>query len=115
LASLVGKVAVITGAASGLGGSVALQMAKAGVKVALGDIRDCAETVQRVKSAGGEAVACLVDVSQPAQVQALAALAIRTYGAPTSCTPMPEWLATARMALSTLLILISICGTAHSP
>lgn len=80
MASLVGKVAVITGAASGLGASVALQMAKAGVKVALGDIRDCAETVQRVKSAGGEAVACLVDVSQPAQVEALTALAIRTYG-----------------------------------
>jgi NAD(P)-dependent dehydrogenase (short-subunit alcohol dehydrogenase family) len=76
------KVAIVTGAASGIGRAVAEQYAREGAKVAVSDVdRDGGEeTVDRIKSAGGEAVFIKADVSDPAACQALVNLTVDRYG-----------------------------------
>jgi NAD(P)-dependent dehydrogenase (short-subunit alcohol dehydrogenase family) len=78
-----GKVAVITGAASGIGAATARLFAQEGAKVVVADIRlDAAEaTAASIRSAGGTAIALPVDVSNSAQVKALIDQTIATYGA----------------------------------
>jgi len=73
--SLKGKVAVITGGASGIGKATALRFSKAGAKVVLGDIQDAAAVA---KQAGG--LFLKTDVSQESQVQALLEAAVSNYG-----------------------------------
>src|SRR5439155_11438290 len=70
-----GKVAVVTGAGSGIGRSTALLLARRGASVHVADIdAESAERVLReVSSAGGSATAHALDVSDPAAVEALAA------------------------------------------
>ncbi len=69
--ALDGKVAVITGAGSGLGEAAALRLARGGAKVALlGRTRDELEVVKsKIESNGGEAMVVVADVSQPAEMQ----------------------------------------------
>ncbi len=69
---LQGKVAVITGAARGLGAAFALRLAADGAAVAATDILDCGETVDLVQAAGGNAIGVRADVSSPEAVAALA-------------------------------------------
>lgn len=81
---LAGKVAVITGAASGIGHALALAYARAGVATIAGyypeDPHDVDETVNSVGSYGGECVPVEVDVRDSGQVDRLADVAIDTYG-----------------------------------
>lgn len=65
-----GKVALVTGAGSGLGRVMAEGFAKAGASVICADIFEdrCAEVVQAITSAGGQANACRIDVSDEASV-----------------------------------------------
>lgn len=76
------KVAIVTGASSGIGRAVALAFAREGVKVVVGDVaRDGGEeTVRLIKEQGGEAIFVPCDVSQSAQVEALVKRAVETYG-----------------------------------
>lgn len=76
------KVAVITGAGSGVGRAAALIFASHGAKLVTADINADAveETAAQVRAAGGEAVAQRCDVSQAAQVDALVAAAVAAYG-----------------------------------
>lgn len=76
------KVAIITGAGSGIGRATAVLFAKEGCKLALADLYEegLAETVDLVKQAGGRAFAQTTDVSVEAEVQALIQAAIETYG-----------------------------------
>src|SRR5207237_1024300 len=69
-----GKVAVITGAGSGIGRSTALLLARRGASVHAADIdAESAERVSReISAAGGSATAHALDVSDPAAVEALA-------------------------------------------
>lgn len=67
------KVAVITGAASGLGPAFAKRLAEDGVDIAAVDIGDCAATVRAVEAAGRKAAAFTCDVSSPDAVAAMAA------------------------------------------
>ena len=60
---LKGKVAIVTGAARGLGHAYACSLAEAGAAVIAADLRDCSGTVAAVESAGGKAVAVPVDVA----------------------------------------------------
>jgi NAD(P)-dependent dehydrogenase (short-subunit alcohol dehydrogenase family) len=78
-----GKVAVITGAASGIGAATARLFAQEGAKVVVADIRlDAAEaTAASIRAAGGVAIALPVDVSNSAQVKAMIDRVIETYGA----------------------------------
>ena len=73
-ATLPGKVAVITGAGSGIGRATALLLARHGAKVHVADLNgDAARAVvAEILAAGGSAVAHQVDVSEPGAVEALA-------------------------------------------
>ena len=62
-----GKVAIITGAATGIGRASAMLFARAGARVALADLRDdeLAKTAAAVRDAGGEVMAVPADLAQP--------------------------------------------------
>ncbi len=74
--------AVITGAGSGLGRELAVQLARRGARLLIADVNAAraAETVELVKSAGGEAAAFACDVTQAEQLEAAAVEAERLYG-----------------------------------
>jgi meso-butanediol dehydrogenase / (S,S)-butanediol dehydrogenase / diacetyl reductase len=76
------KVAIITGAASGIGAATARRFAQEGARVVVADIRgDGAEVVAaEIRSTGAEAIAVTVDVSNSAQVKALMEQTIAAYG-----------------------------------
>jgi NAD(P)-dependent dehydrogenase (short-subunit alcohol dehydrogenase family) len=80
---LTGKVAIVTGAATGLGRAIAQVYAEEGAKVVVSDIRaDEAEaTARSIREDGGEAIAVRTDVSRSADVQELVATAERELGA----------------------------------
>jgi NAD(P)-dependent dehydrogenase (short-subunit alcohol dehydrogenase family) len=77
-----GKVAVITGAGSGVGRAAALLFARHGAKLVLGDIRegDVQETAAQVDKEGGCAVARHCDVTDEGSVQQLVDAAVKAYG-----------------------------------
>lgn len=102
-----GRVAVVTGAASGLGRAVALGLAKAGAKVSLADVSEAGlEHVAAMGRTAGHAVlARRVDVTQLADLQALRSAALSTWGrvdvlinaagithrAPAETFPVEDW------------------------
>lgn len=79
---LKGKVAVVTGAAAGIGRGTAQVLAQHGARVVVADIDDkgSAETVARIAKAGGTACICHADVMRADQIAALVAFAEKTYG-----------------------------------
>ena len=76
------RVAIVTGAASGIGREVATQLCEQGAKVMIADLnRDGADAVAaELTEAGGTARAMVVDVSQPGDAQQLAADTVRQFG-----------------------------------
>lgn len=78
---LEGKVALITGSASGQGRAAALRFAEHGAAIAVIDIDDdgAAETVRRVEAAGAEAVAVPADVSVRRDVEAMVAATLERW------------------------------------
>jgi NAD(P)-dependent dehydrogenase (short-subunit alcohol dehydrogenase family) len=77
---LKGKVAVVTGAASGLGRAMALAFADEGMHVALGDVADVTDTFAQVEAKGVSALALKVDVSRQEDVERFAQLVDRDLG-----------------------------------
>ncbi len=78
---LKGKVAIITGAGSGIGRAAALCFAAAGARLVLGDKSEAVhDTAQRVVDAGGEAVALQIDAGSEADVAKLVAEALSRFG-----------------------------------
>jgi NAD(P)-dependent dehydrogenase (short-subunit alcohol dehydrogenase family) len=77
-----GKVALVTGAAAGIGRASALAFARNGARVVAADVQTAGgeETVAQIKSAGGEAVFIRTDVSVKKDVQALVRQTIALYG-----------------------------------
>ncbi|HZZ09406.1 MAG TPA: SDR family oxidoreductase [Paraburkholderia sp.] len=77
-----GKVAVITGAASGFGRAFAEKGAALGMKLVLADVNPdaLAQTVGALRAHGTETIGVPTDVSNPAQVEALAQAALDAYG-----------------------------------
>ena len=77
------KVAVVTGAASGIGRAMAERFAAEGMKVVLADIEEeaLAEAEGVLKAKGATALAVPTDVSQPADVEALAKKTVDAFGA----------------------------------
>lgn len=79
---LQGKVAVVTGAGSGMGRAIAILFAKEGAKVVVSDINiDTANaTVAEIKANGGEAMAILTNVAMEDDIQNLVDTTIDQYG-----------------------------------
>ena len=75
-----GKVAAVTGAASGLGRAMALAFADEGMHVALGDVADTSDTFAQVEKRGVSAIAMKLDVSRAREVEAFAELIDRELG-----------------------------------
>jgi len=67
-----GRAAVVTGAARGIGRGIALELARAGADLVLGDVdeSELAETAERAGAAGIQAEALRTDVSRRAEVEA---------------------------------------------
>ncbi len=77
---LEGKVALITGAAAGLGRVAAERFAAEGATVVIADTVDGRETVDAIEVAGGAAMAVACDVTDEEQVRQAVAAAVDTYG-----------------------------------
>jgi NAD(P)-dependent dehydrogenase (short-subunit alcohol dehydrogenase family) len=69
--TLNGKVALITGASSGIGKAASIRLAEEGAKIALVDVKEefAKEVKDQIESAGGEAIIIETDVSVPLQVE----------------------------------------------
>jgi NAD(P)-dependent dehydrogenase (short-subunit alcohol dehydrogenase family) len=77
---LKGKVAAVTGAASGLGRAMALAFADEGMHVALGDVAGAAEVFVAVRAKGVSAISMTLDVSKAQEVEAFAELIDKDLG-----------------------------------
>ncbi|MGA6205911.1 SDR family NAD(P)-dependent oxidoreductase [Nocardia testacea] len=76
---LAGKVAVVTGAATGLGSAMAERFAAEGAQVVVGDI-DADRGAAVARRCGAQALFRTTDVADPEQIAALADLAVRRFG-----------------------------------
>jgi NAD(P)-dependent dehydrogenase (short-subunit alcohol dehydrogenase family) len=76
------KVALVTGAGSGIGKASALAFAREGAKVVVEDIsaEDCKETANTIMETGGEATFIRADVSKAVEVEAMVNKTVEIYG-----------------------------------
>ena len=88
---LTDKVAIVTGAARGLGRAYAEALAGAGAAVVVADIADCSETTAAITAAGGSAIACPLDVADGARIGSaqLVSAEMEKLGARYPCTWLP--------------------------
>ena len=74
------KVAIVTGANSGIGRAAARRLAREGAKVVLADKGDASAVAQGIEAAGGTAMAVEADVSSESDTAALVARALESHG-----------------------------------
>ncbi|MBU2608744.1 MAG: SDR family oxidoreductase [Chloroflexi bacterium] len=79
---LEGKVALITGAATGIGRATAILFAREGARVVIADIneKDAHETVQIIKKDGGDAFFTCVDLVNVGEIEKMVEVTVATYG-----------------------------------
>lgn len=77
---LQGKVAVVTGAASGIGQAIAIRYAEEGARLLLADLAPCDATLAQIDERGGQAIQMKVDATSQAECDAMVAKAVDTYG-----------------------------------
>lgn len=74
------RVAIVTGAARGIGQSFCIALAREGAKVVAADINPCDETLAMIEKAGGSAVAVQTDIVQFNETEGMAAKALNEFG-----------------------------------
>lgn len=74
------KTAIITGGSFGIGRATALAFAKRGAKVVITDVIEDSETLEQIKSSGGQAIFIKCDVSQNTDVKRMIDTTISTFG-----------------------------------
>ncbi|MBC7602132.1 MAG: glucose 1-dehydrogenase [Ramlibacter sp.] len=111
------KVALVTGASSGIGRATAMVFAREGARVVVSDVdaQQGEETAAQVRSAGGEAIFIAADVGKPGDAVSLVAAAVEHYGrldvacnnagiggpvAPTADYPLDGWAQVININLS---------------
>lgn len=77
---LEGKVAIITGAANGIGREASLLFARQGAKIVAVDLKEAQEIVDAIKKEGGDAVFVQADVSKASDCENMVKMAEKTYG-----------------------------------
>jgi len=77
---LAGRVALITGGASGIGQACAVRFAEEGADIAIGDIGDATETIRLVEQIGGRAIYLRTDTTSEPQCDALVAHTVASFG-----------------------------------
>jgi len=79
---LQGKIAIVTGSARGIGEGIAVAMAREGATVVINSRKeqDCLATVEKIRSAGGKAIAIAADVAKEDQVTAMVAETVKQLG-----------------------------------
>ena len=82
MAEFTGKVAIVTGASSGIGRTSALFYAREGAKVVVSDVNEEGgqETVRLIQAAGGEAFFIKTDVANPADCETLVKRTVEKFG-----------------------------------
>lgn len=78
--SLTGKVAIVTGAATGIGSAIAERLARDNAHVMLADIDDTQTAAAAIVNAGGRAAACRANVTIAEDMNALAAQTLEEFG-----------------------------------
>jgi len=76
-----GKVALVTGSGRGIGRSIALKLANEGARIVVNDLDNdpAQETVQAIREAGGQAVACVGSVAAPDFAERFIGTAVNEY------------------------------------
>jgi len=82
MTAVAGKTAIVTGAATGIGAATATLLAARGARVLAAGLQpeELRETVAAIEADGGEALAIEADLSDPAQIEAVAARAEEAFG-----------------------------------
>ncbi len=75
-----GKVAIVTGAARGIGRNIAEQLAAAGCKVVIADVKGAEESAEEMKKKGFEALGLTVNVTESASVEQMVTQAVEKFG-----------------------------------
>ncbi len=78
---LEGRVAIITGAAQGIGAVYAHALADEGAVVVVSDLLDAGPVAEAIRQAGGRALALKTDVTDPASAQSMVADTVKAFGA----------------------------------
>lgn len=81
--SLAGQVAIITGSATGIGAACAAKLAAQGARVVVNctkSVKDAEETIERIRSAGGEAMLVQADVAKDDECRTMAARTMEKWG-----------------------------------
>lgn len=76
---LVGKVAIVTGAAQGIGAAYARQLAAEGAAVVVADVADTSTVVDQIRANGGSAIGVNTDVTSTESVAAMAQSAVEAF------------------------------------
>lgn len=72
--------AIVTGAAQGLGARFARALGEAGAAVLACDVHDCAETARFIETGGSRALAATADVTHPADMRRVVEQCVKTFG-----------------------------------